>query len=67
MSQSSDTPETNEAIWVDDYGVECINANFARELERQRDAAREDARRLAEQLKYLAECVEGACWRKAMV
>ncbi len=36
-----DTPETNAAIWVDEFREECINANFARKLERERDAAQE--------------------------
>ena len=48
--RQSDTPETDVEIWTDEFGGECINTDFARDLERQRDAAREDAERLAEAL-----------------
>lgn len=56
MSQPSDTPETDlrvEHVTSTSFRGFIVSPNFARELERQRDAAREDARRLAQVVKAL--------------
>jgi hypothetical protein len=44
--QTSNTPETDANCWMqtwEGYPGEIINSNFARRLERERDAAREEA------------------------
>lgn len=61
MSQPSDTPETDlrvEHVTSTSFRGFIVSPNFARKLERQRDAARDDARRLAEACNKLMQCAD---------
>jgi len=52
------TPETNEFASAKEAPTENCWYHFARKLERQRDAAREDAERLADALNRLMQCAD---------
>jgi len=39
MKNEIPTPRTDEALWVDDFGCETIEADFARQIERELIAA----------------------------
>ena len=65
----SDTPETDAACWERQFdGTECVDADFARKLERERDEARAALRELWQSAdaflpNFDAETI--ARWRKA--
>lgn len=58
MSQPSDTPETDTKAFLIHGNISSgflVTASFARELERQRNEAREDAENLFKYLTYVTE------------
>ena len=66
----SDTPETDAACWCEGFGAnsECVLAKFARELERERDAARMALRELWQSVDAFLPHFDSetiARWRKA--
>lgn len=56
----TDTPETNAACWERQFdGTECVDADFARELERDRDEARSQRDEAMEALDCLLTPIAG--------
>jgi hypothetical protein len=47
----SDTPETDARVYTPVIGVDTVSANFARRIERERNALREENGRLIELLR----------------